>query len=640
MSFSSASSAPYRALPLGSSRPHGWLAAQARQNLDGFVGQLPALCPEVGGDVFADGRLGPDSSAGGQNVAGVDWWNGESEGNWLLGYLGHALMTGDRGHCDEVARRLDAAVAGRDASGYLGMFTEGARESRPWIGGDLWAQSRILLALQGWAEATDDGRYADAVDEALAEAIARLGHAGDQAWEASTGDSCSRGHDLQIVEVAIAAAHRTGDRRYLDFAQSCYALFSAADLDWTESDCQLPSLLGNQPFVGHGAHSAENLRIPLMIFELTGDSRLLEAFRNGWSKILDGCGVTGALRSDETIGAPGERPMPFPEAGNEYCAITELTMTAMEAARITGDLSFVDVAESLFLNAAQAARANDGGGIGYFFAENQPAATHAMGLRWDISPTHDDAAVCCVPNAGRILPFVVDRAVLATEGGASVQYYGPITTRLWQGAHQVTISQRTAFPFEETVEVSVTGAPAGFELELRVPGWCPAATVRGFAGARVESSPQRVTVSGEWPGTAIIGLTLPQPVSTRHSIDGRVALAVGPLVCAWPIEYEERHYRSYPGSSLADRDFYPTSEQQLFPPVIDLAALSSVVVQRAAVVGDDPWTTSPLTTSVCGLNPNPRQPTSSGMGLTEFELVPIGATSMRWTCLPMLPGTL
>ena len=139
--------------------------------------------------------------------------------------------------------------------------------------------------------------------------------------------------------------------------------------------------------MGHGAHSAENLRIPLMLFELTGDPRLLQAFRN------------------------------------------------------------------------------------------------AMGLRWDISPTHDDVAVCCAPNAGRILPFMVDRAVLATEHGASVQYYGPITT----------------------------------------------------------------------------------------------------------------------------------------------------------TISDDPWAVPPLTLSVSGLNPNPRHQAMDGMGLVELELVPIGGTSTRWACMPMLP---
>src|SRR5690606_27278350 len=79
-------------LPPGSTRPEGWIAGQARQNLDGFLGSLPEISPEVGGRVFAAGRLGPGSTA--ENVGAVQWWNGESEGNWLHGYAGHVRLVG------------------------------------------------------------------------------------------------------------------------------------------------------------------------------------------------------------------------------------------------------------------------------------------------------------------------------------------------------------------------------------------------------------------------------------------------------------------------------------------------------------------------------------------------------------------
>ncbi len=661
-------------LPAGSTVPEGWIAGQARQNLDGFLGALPEISPEVGGQVFAASRLGPGSTAAsgnvapaaGANIGNVQWWNGESEGNWLIGYAGHVRLVGTEAERTAVAERIGAAVEHQDDDGYLGMFTAAARAANPWLPGDCWTSGRLLLAVEDWARSNDDHDLLAAVDRAVAWHGARFVAAGELAFATVEPETAVRGHDLQLVELLLDVARRTDSAAPTELAAALYRRFSDAPLNWVEDDGQLDVLLSSTPLHGHGPHVAENLRIPLRLYEFTGDQRLLDAARNGWSKLIgfDGgggaIGVTGALRSDETVGAPGQQPWPVPEAGYEYCAITELAITATEFARILDLPAAADLAESLWLNAAQAARAG-GGGVGYFFAENQTAATKIMGARWDVSPTHDDAAVCCVPNAGRILPVMVDRSVIGIDGGLRVQFYGPMITTVRLGDHDVRLRQQTDFPFSGTILLEVSGAPEDFVLELRVPGWCDAPVLKiesaagmgprpstgsgtdgaGSGRVRVGSantgggSGRVLRVSGPWTERVRLTLALPQTVRQVRSVDGRITLAAGPLIFAAPIEHREVVTRSYPDSDLADRDLVPADPRLLHPPYLLRKGIKAATLITAAP-GPDPWTEPGLAIEVEALDPNPRSEALGGAGTRQVRLVPIGCTMLRYTCLPVL----
>lgn len=621
-------------LPAGSTTPLGWLLDRARADLAGYVGAMPRLAVEVGGDVFATGRVGGGRIAARAAEADV-WWNGESEGNWLLGYAGHARLTGWASALEDVERRLARALAHEDPDGYLGMFTSRLRARRPWIGGDLWTQSRLLLALESWGELTGERSWTDAVDRAVAQMARRLAAAGGAAFAPDTGDSSGRGHDLQAVDLLVAVARRTDERWVVDLALDLYERFSAAELDWTEQDCRLPDLLSDAPVAGHGVHTCENLRVPLLLWELTREDSLRAAFERGWAKLVAAIGATGAVRSDEVIGAPGERPHPLPEAGCELCAMTELAVTALEAARVLDDLHYADVAERVLLNAGQAARAADGGGIAYFSAPNQSAALHTTNPRWAVSPTHDAAAVCCAPNAARLLPATLDRGVVRTAEGAVVLLYGPSRTVLDVAPGRVVLTQRTAYPFEDVVSVDVDGAAAGFALTLRVPRWCADPQVDAFPGASIQRRPDRVVVTGAWPATATVRLRLPNDVVVVPAEDGRVALAAGPLVYAVPIAVSERVYRRYPGTDYADRDLVAVDDRSLYPPALVREALAEARVEPAATVMADPWRDPPLRIVARGVDPNPR-PGSAGAGERDLVLVPVGATALRWTCLPVV----
>ena len=406
--------ATYKPIPINAIKIDGWLEQQSSLAMKGFIGSLPLISKEVWSDVFASGQLGIKSAYGtGNNVAKVEWWNGESEGNWLIGWMGHVLLHGKTSEIEQVRTYLNRILAKQGEDGYIGMFTAEARASRNFIVGDLWTQSRAILALQLWADYTDDNKVRDCVSKALDYTINRYRKSDKNLrFNAPSGDSCGAGHDLMFMDALAEQSRQTGDLRFIEFGKELYADYSIGIMDWHETDGQLQTLLSDEPIVGHGAHAVEFLRVPLALAEHLGDEQYLKAFKNGMVKIERAIGIGGGVKSDEQISLPGIECIPLPENGYEICTMFEMIITLLESVRLTGDFHYLDLAEKLFLNDFQAAVTNDGRRTVYCMAQNQPAATHQMGTRWDISPTmmmwrsavYQMLARSCRSSPGECLP--------------------------------------------------------------------------------------------------------------------------------------------------------------------------------------------------------------------------------------------
>lgn len=633
----------YQPISANSVRVHGWLEQQSNKALAGFIGSLPLISKEVWGEVFASGQLGPEAAGVGENVANTDWWNGESEGNWLIGWVGHVLLHADDAALESVRAYLQRILDHQSSEGYIGMFNDAARAKRAFIVGDLWTQSRALLALQLWASYWDDDSFRDCVSRALDYSIARYLRSDKRIrFAPESGDSCGRGHDLMFMDALAEQTRQTGEARFVEFGRELYADYSAAELDWHETDGQLHRLLSEEPIVGHGAHAVEYLRVPLYLAEHAGGAEYLAAFTNGMSKIEPAIGIGGSVKSDEQISLPGVRAIPLPESGYELCTMLEMVTTLLEAARVTGRFHYLDLVEKLFLNDAQAAVTNDGSRTTYCLAQNQPQATHTMGTRWDLSPTHDDVAVCCTPNAGKILPTIARRMVALGDEGISFQLYGPMSAAFSIDGTEVDVRQETGYPFEERIVAHIQAPESRFTVEFRVPEWCERAqlTVVGATDVVQERRDDRFRVTATWAPHSFVELDLPQDLILRTLPDGRYVVGVGPLVFSVPIEHEIREYRDYAVDGFSDQDIVPASAQWIYPPFFREADLATAEVIRRASPGDVyPWSEQPsVSVRMACWNPNPHEEPNSGHSdmdaFNSVELVPLGTTLLRWTALP------
>jgi len=633
--------ATYKPIPINSVKINGWLEQQSLLAMQGFIGSLPLISKEVWSDVFATGQLGLKSAYGtGNNVAKVEWWNGESEGNWLIGWIGHVLLHGKTSEIEQVRTYLNRILSTQGADGYIGMFTAEARATRNFIVGDLWTQSRAILALQLWADYWNDNKIRECISRALDYTIDRYRKSDkDLRFNAPSGDSCGAGHDLMFMDALAEQSRQTGDLRFIEFGRELYADYSAGIMDWHETDGQLQTLLSDEPIVGHGAHAVEFLRVPLALAEHLGDEQYFAAFKNGMAKIERAIGIGGGVKSDEQISLPGIECIPLPENGYEICTMFEMMITLLESVRLTGDFHYLDLAEKLFLNDFQAAVTNDGRRTVYCLAQNQPAATHQMGTRWDISPTHDDVAVCCVPNAGKILPIVARRMIARTDELISFQLYGAMAATVQMQGKEVSIRQETAYPFEERITAHIGAPEVRFMAEFRIPAWCKKAAIKVTGAKDIEQVQlaDRFQITATWSPDSKVALDLPQELTQRTISDGRYVFDVGPLVFSAPIAHVATDYREYKLPGYADQDLVAVNAKWMFPPAFRKQDLATAKLTRTALPqGVYPWSTEPsisISSTCWNLNPH----ADEGLDVSAFhmvKLVPMGTTVLRWTAFP------
>lgn len=618
-------------LRIGQIRPQGWLRDQLQQDLDGYVGNFPTICEQASRDVFVTGRV-----AGGDNR---HWWDGEAEGKWIDGLTRLAHVLADPQARARVENYLHRLIETQDTDGYLGIYQHSWRAARNPCPGDLWTQTFLLLALLSHHEATGDDAFLTAAHRGALATIEQHGPGGpDHPFTGSAQDSMVLAHNVLIVEPMLWLYDLTGDQQLLAFAQFCYESYSAAELGWPESDGQLTRISDPAlPFLGHGAHTCAQLRVPLLLYYATGEARYQHAYEVGFTKITDCLGISGACKSDESIGTPDAPGAPLPGSGYEYCAITELLHSLHLAMACTGDLAYAERAERLALNAAQASRQHDGHAVAYFGADNQIVATKTAGARWDYSPTHDDIAVCCTPSAARFLPHHVSRAVLRTpDDGLLVAFYGP-----WQATTavqdvEVTLTASTHYPFDDTIEFEITAAsPVRFPLRLRVPSWCASMTIAADNDITTRRDGDTYLVDTDWFNHTI-RVDFDTHIRTVEAIDHTAAVERGPLVYALDIPAQVQYTRDYPVAGYHDIDYTPTAGAGWDHALLLDAdrPTQAQLVRTPTPPGQFPWTHPPIRISVTALNPTTSTEDYYTPMTQDLTLIPIGATTLRRTCFP------
>jgi DUF1680 family protein len=146
---------------------------------------------------------------------------------------------------------------------------------------------------------------------------------------------------------------------------------------------------------------------------------------------------------------------------------------------------------------------------------------------------------CCPPNLMRFLASFPDLAATVSERGLEIHQYvtGSLDAPINGGV--VRISTETNYPWGGVVHVTVDKSVAeAWTLSLRVPEWCPRATVSLGTERLAESGPGIIELTRGWA----VGdqLTLEMVVSPRatapdpriDAVRGTIALERGPLVYA------------------------------------------------------------------------------------------------------------
>lgn len=588
------------------------------------MGHLDRLVPDliVDDDIYGRDRLTAGTAMKDLGaVTDVDlehpeqflWWNSETQSNWRDGWVRHVLLVGDAGQRAAVRAYVERMVATADADGYLGIHAPDLRFPVQGENGELWAQATLGRALLGYVEATEDRGHAaevlDAVARAMRVTMSVWPVGGPNLFPAHSYAGAA--HGLMVVDVLDRVADLTGDEAFRAYAAWLYGAFCAGHT--SEPDARLDHLLDPQGvFVGHGVHTYEHLRALVIAHQVDPTPELADALA-AYLRRMRAC-LTPAHGpiGDEWIAG---RSADATTTGYELCSTQELLDSLIRLLAATGDLRWADDAEAVALNAGLGAWHPTLSAVAYLQTDNALAMTgnrpdlpdDPHQTRYRYSPVHRQAAVCCVPNAGRLLPTYLRAAVLQSADGPVVALYGPMRTALTVDGADVTVEQRTDYPDELAVEVAVTSIPPrAFSLVLRVPGWATGADVevaaadggQPAAGVAVDRAADRIVLRGTWSAQRVRVQFASVPTIERDPRgDGFVRW--GPRVLGLPIPDRTTITADHGIAGLVDVAVTPDSdEHDALRLVADPGGLRVVPggVEATFRVGDDPATTVRLLT--------------------------------------------
>lgn len=148
----------------------------------------------------------------------------------------------------------------------------------------------------------------------------------------------------------------------------------------------------------------------------------------------------------------------------------------------TGKAETADEIETIFYNAAQGSRNPNHSCIAYLKTDNSyemlgtkngEVETDRKQTRYKYSPAHQDVAVCCNPNAGRISPYFIQSSWMKeNENTLVATLLMPNVLETEIKGSKIRIENKTNYPNENAFHFQILlDKPTTFKLKIRKPSW-------------------------------------------------------------------------------------------------------------------------------------------------------------------------
>lgn len=481
----------FERLTFGSIKPTGWLKEQMDKDMKGFVGNLDQLVPGLINDpIYSSGRLQKHSAikdlgnlkeGDAEGDEQYKWWNSETQSNWWDGYIRNAILTDNKPALAKVRKHVYDMLATQDSDGYLGIYDKELRYRCTSENGELWAKTTLFRGLLAYYEYTGDKEVLQAIVRAVDNVMQNYPINQSRPFAVSTAFSGGVAHGLTFTDVLDRMFQLTGDKKYRDYALFLYQNFSEEDL--SEKDAQLKNILNPEyKLQSHGVHTYEHLRPLIVAAYASGDAELHKALSVYLARIARTTTVTGGPVGDEWI---AKREADETNTGYEYCSVHELLDSYTMLLQKAGNPATAELIETIFYNAAQGSRDPKHSCIAYLKTDNSfemlgtrngEAEANRKQTRYKYSPVHQDVAVCCSPNAGRISPYFIQSAWLK-EGDNSLvaALLCPNIVETSIKNTTVKISEITSYPYSNHFVFRIEPEqPVSFKIKIRKPAWADA----------------------------------------------------------------------------------------------------------------------------------------------------------------------
>ena len=298
----------------------------------------------------------------------------------------------------------------------------------------------------------------------------------------------------QIAEMALAKLYlATREQKYLDEAKFFLDERGKTGHNDPYNQTHIP-VLEQDEAVGHAVRAAYMYAGLADVAALTGDRGYVDAIDRIWENIVSRklyiTGGIGATNRGEAFGAGYE--LPNETAYCETCAAIGNVYVNYRMFLLHGDAKYIDVLERTLYNGLLSGVSLDGGG---FFYPN-PLASHGQHRR---QPWFGCA--CCPSNICRFIPSVPGYIYAVKDNALYVNLFVPNTMTQKVAGKNVTLTQKTGYPFDSDIEISIdkTALKKEMSLQIRIPGWVRGEAVPSdlYAFADNAKTGYTVTLNGE-----------------------------------------------------------------------------------------------------------------------------------------------
>ncbi|MFC9463134.1 glycoside hydrolase family 127 protein [Streptomyces coelicoflavus] len=430
-----------------------------------------------------------------------------------------------RAQVDDVVAVITAA---QRPDGYLNSYYAGRRAAQRWSNirdhHEMYCGGHLLQAAVAHVRATAS---TDLLDVAVRFA--------DHVWSVFGPDRRPGADGHPEYETALAELARVTDKsRFTEQAAWFVAQHGSTPpaISGERYHLDHAPLTAQQEVTGHAVRALYLYCAAADLATDTGDAGLRTALDRLWRDFQDHnvyvTGGAGSRHDQEAFGQPYE--LGDERAYAESCASVAHFFWAWRMLLLTGSGEYRDAMDRTLHNGVLAGLGLDGE---TFFYVN-PLADNGRHRRREWFGT-----ACCPPNLARLMTSLPGYAYAREEDGVRIVL--PVTgkTGVALTGGELRISQRTDYPHDGRIVVTVESAPDHEAvISVPAPAWsaAPELTLNGAKLTGPEDADGFVAIRRRWqPGDILEAhLSLPVTVLAAHrrirAAHGRVALTRGPLV--------------------------------------------------------------------------------------------------------------
>ena len=637
----------FQLLPVNQIKPEGWIKDIMSQDIsEGFIAQLDNLVPKLmNDDAFNTARrkdktdipdVGTQKLTGAEWEISMQWWAGETLGNWWDGYLRNAYMTDNKIAILKINTIVEELLSTQDADGYLGIYGEEMRYKHEGSNGELWAQTVLFRMLLGYYEFSGDETALKAVEKAMSKTMDEYNAYEKNPFDVAI-DYGGVTHGLMMTDVCETLYRITSNKKYNDYAVYLYRNFSEYPINRAFNDVRYDLLMEKDSlFQSHSAHTYEHFRSLLLAKQITGYPELEVAYQSAMNKLSNCILPSGAGFGNEWLNKEKSDPN---TTSAEFCGMLELSHFYASALQKTGEISYADSAEKITYNAMLGARNSSGKGITYCKTDNcyilnekaPQSGFEEHDMRYKYSPTHADAAVCCNPSYGRNFPYFVSNMWMKSDDGLVATLYGPSTVTTNYNGVSLKIEEITNYPFSDDITFAFTSeTEVALIIYLRKPNWTTQLNIE-VADAEIVQSEGYYGIYKKWKTGDTIQVSFENEIKPVHANNNEIALQRGAIVYALNVPHREEIIKQYEINGFTDYQVFSTKENYKNLALNTSENKNSFGFKH--VKSDETSTINPWNTQngqLVGKLFN-----TKANKFTEVTLIPMGSTVLRRVTFPV-----